>query len=73
MDSQYFNYVHTFQNDDEEEDDLEDDPFGELAVEDESFDENATPDMESTSTNLTLEEIVDPNILIDDIKCEAVS
>lgn len=61
---------HSFQN---EEDGLQDDPFGELADEDGSFDENSLPDMEATSTNLTLDEIVDPGILIDDIKCEPVS
>lgn len=62
---------YSFQN---EEDDFQDDPFGELAVEDDgSFTEHTLADMETTQTHLTLDEIVDPDILIDDIKCETVS
>lgn len=61
----------SFQN---EEDGLQDDPFGELAIEDDgSFTEHTLADMETTRTHLTLDEIVDPDILIDDIKCETVS
>lgn len=61
----------SFQN---EEDGLQDDPFGELVDEDGSFDEvtltNTDP---TTSTHLTLDEIFDSDIQIGDIKCEPVS
>lgn len=63
-----------FQNDDDgtEKDGSQNDPFGELTGDDGSIDEYTLADMAATSTNLSLDQIMDTDLLIDDIKCETV-
>lgn len=50
--------------------DSQDDPFGELEDENDSFDEDTSTNTDKTSGHLASDEIIDSEIQIDDIKCE---